>query len=914
MSLIHKALINKKLKTAFVYCILCWISVSTLFSQVSSIKGVPPITNFEPALYQFQGKVWDIDSAPSGIIYMSSDKSLIEYDGLNWKYYEGSKSVIRSILVKGDSLIYTGSDLDFGFWHRTKLQQFEYTSLYPFKEELKEINEEFWGTYSIDGKIYFVSSSNIYVYDQENLTKIPVENKILKSFHFQNQLFFYCEDQSLYFLDNLSPKKYISFQQKNEIELVGLFVNSNNEYIAVSKSNGLFSIGQDVIVPINNDMSRYLKEEVVFDVQKLSNGRIAFGTIKKGLLISTIDGEILYKINRNNGLLNNTILNIHQSNNGMLWLSMDYGLAKIYLNSPLNIVVDQSGKLGNAQSALLSNNDLFLGTNQGLFHVPWNQLNGVSSNIASNFIPNSEGQVWTIKAINNQLLVGHDKGLFLLRNKKLESIDRLNKGFWSLITYQEDYLLGGTYNGIAIFQKVNGTWKYLKQMEFIVGSCNQLLIDSQNTLWVNIPNYGIIQSKLDANLTPINREIYLQDEFNSQELSLKQNEGSVVVSTPKLDYNFSYDKATFSPIKQSSETTISNEVYWNQENIIPLNDQFDFIPTYNGFALRAKALPESDTKKELKLVLRSLSVFDNQLTYQIANFEEVTSSLRNIDIQFIVPNEQNVLYQYKLDNYGNGNWSEWTKESKLALVNLDFGEHRFQIRARKDGEFSNIQEVVFFINRPWYLSNTALAMYILSALILVYVVRLRQKKRLKNYKKQIERENEQHVRKEEQARLLHFQRTEFSKLKNEYNELTRKFNSKSIELASKTKEMDEQRLMIHTLKEKINDLKSHPESMNSRVGEIENLLKQTESTDSSTFELQMEELNKDFYKKLKRNHPDLTSNDLKLCVFIKAGFNSKEIAQLLKIKPSSVYISRSRLRKKLEMDSNEDLQSYFNNI
>lgn len=53
---------------------------------------------------------------------------------------------------------------------------------------------------------------------------------------------------------------------------------------------------------------------------------------------------------------------------------------------------------------------------------------------------------------------------------------------------------------------------------------------------------------------------------------------------------------------------------------------------------------------------------------------------------------------------------------------------------------------------------------------------------------------------------------------------------------------------------------------------------------------------------------------MRLCAYIKIGFDSKEIADLLNIKPSSVYISRSRLRKKLNIETDEDLHSYLNSI
>ena len=73
----------------------------------------------------------------------------------------------------------------------------------------------------------------------------------------------------------------------------------------------------------------------------------------------------------------------------------------------------------------------------------------------------------------------------------------------------------------------------------------------------------------------------------------------------------------------------------------------------------------------------------------------------------------------------------------------------------------------------------------------------------------------------------------------------------------------------------------------------------------------MDELHQDFFKKLKDKFPGLSNNDLRLCAYLKIGLNSKEIADILNIQPSSAYISRSRLRKKLNLGVDEDLHDFL---
>src|SRR6056297_1784609 len=109
-----------------IYIIILLLGAVPAGAQKSSQTGVPPLQIFTPAEYQNQGKVWDIDSAPNGIVYMAAEKGLLEFDGDTWNSMKGSDGFTRSVYVANDSLIYTGSDLDFGEWKKSEGYGFEY--------------------------------------------------------------------------------------------------------------------------------------------------------------------------------------------------------------------------------------------------------------------------------------------------------------------------------------------------------------------------------------------------------------------------------------------------------------------------------------------------------------------------------------------------------------------------------------------------------------------------------------------------------------------------------------------------------------------------------------------------------------------------------------------------------------------
>ena len=74
------------------------------------------------------------------------------------------------------------------------------------------------------------------------------------------------------------------------------------------------------------------------------------------------------------------------------------------------------------------------------------------------------------------------------------------------------------------------------------------------------------------------------------------------------------------------------------------------------------------------------------------------------------------------------------------------------------------------------------------------------------------------------------------------------------------------------------------------------------------------EVNPELLLLLKRQHPNLTDKDVRLCCFLHMGLSSKEIANLTYRDVSAVDKSRQRLRKKLGLENGASLQQYLQTL
>jgi DNA-binding CsgD family transcriptional regulator len=80
------------------------------------------------------------------------------------------------------------------------------------------------------------------------------------------------------------------------------------------------------------------------------------------------------------------------------------------------------------------------------------------------------------------------------------------------------------------------------------------------------------------------------------------------------------------------------------------------------------------------------------------------------------------------------------------------------------------------------------------------------------------------------------------------------------------------------------------------------------------FEYNFNQVHEEFFFQLKKQFPELTHKDLKICAYIKMNLTTKEIAPLLNISIRGVETHRYRLKRKLNLDNDNSLATYLRNF
>ncbi|WP_069133267.1 helix-turn-helix transcriptional regulator [Rhodohalobacter halophilus] len=408
------------------------------------------------------------------------------------------------------------------------------------------------------------------------------------------------------------------------------------------------------------------------------------------------------------------------------------------------------------------------------------------------------------------------------------------------------------------------------------------------------------------------RTIFLVDEFDGDNLYLSFRDDNVQVLTDDFKYFYSEADTSFTQQRRVDyQSAPENLMPWIYRSAV-LNNEIEFLPLYNGFAFRYYNRETNGITGNPTLQFRQVEAYNNEERISFFEGETISHRLNNIRVEYLVPNQQDMRYQYQLNS--GGNWSAWSPETGLNLINLSYGNYTLTVRAMKQGEIYDETTLSFRIAPPWYHSWYAYIMYLLLATGLLYLLYLWQQYTLRKQEKEHLLNQQQTLRQQAEKHRRKILKLEQERLQEDYNQLKEKLREKTIELANKTKENEDKNRLIEKLKGKLKTFQKEGDVPKTKLKEIQKMLDSYSTDEDNTFEIQMDQLHQDFYRRMMENFPQLSSNDLRLCAYLKLGFNSKEIAEFMNIQPSSVYINRSRLRKKLDLDTEQDLHEFLNSI
>jgi ligand-binding sensor domain-containing protein/DNA-binding CsgD family transcriptional regulator len=945
--------------------IFCCCCIQLQASEIKSL-GVPYIQNYPKSVYGSGNQNWSVAQDKNGIMYYGNAEGLLVYDGRYWQQYTmPHRQIVRSVATDNNGRIYTGSYGEFGYWafQKNKLKFTSLTSLIPLKYGL---TDEIWKIYVDGNRVIFQSFSTIYIYQNNKIEALKSGSSFLFLHKCGKRFFAEILNTGLY---ELVGNKLFALPGSDKIHgILSILPYKDSSLLIGTIKDGLYIYAKNTITPFNTPANAFLKTYQLNNGVRILNKYYAFGTILNGLIIIDENGNIIQQINKTSGLQNNTVLSLYADNNENLWAGLDNGIDRIELNSPLYFYFDKTGKFGTVYSSIIHTGKIYLGTNQGLFYSKWSEKN---NSFNFKMIPNSQGQVWDLTLVNNQLLCGHNNGTYRVVDDQIERISSLNGG-WTIkpLNSTPEYLIQGTYNGLALFNKgADGNWKIFTRIAGFTEPSRHIEQDSKGDIWVSHAYKGLNKLTLSAdfkrviakksfdeksglpgnyNINVFNLEnkivfssdsgFYTYDELSNRFTKyevLNKKLGSFALSNKIINagnhlywfinhgkvalVNFSQPGRL--PISYSRFSILDGRMVQYYENISRISNSIYLISIDDGFVIydTKESLQNSNNHKLPRVLLRKIDDITDKYTTISENGSgteglQIPYSRNSIRISYALPyfRQAHIRFQYYLEGYSK-QWSDWSFGTQKDFTNLSSGSYKFKVRAKIDNaSVTDITTFNFEILPPWYANKWASILYLIVIVVILYVGKIIYEQKLKidhqRIASRIKRQQDELLKKDAEATEKQITLLQTEKLQAELNAKNRELSNSALTLAYKNELL--QKLSDELSKIKDENGKKLPSEQISRVQKVitEGM---NDERDWDLFEKSFNEAHENFFKKLKAQHPELVPNDLKLCAYLRMNMSSKELSSLLNITLRGVEIRRYRLRKKLNIPHDKNLVEFL---
>ncbi len=544
-----------------------WSAILLLLSFITNhsyaqIKetGLPFINNYPKSVYNAGTQNWAIAQNSKGFMYFGNNDGLLEFDGQNWQtHLLPVQTIIRSLQAVGDT-IYSGSFEEIGFFALSPDGKMEFNSLTSLVPKPYRSFGEVWKIHETPNGIVFQSYLYIFIYNNQKITVIKPKSTFTYSFYANGKLLVVDKENGIFELTPSGLKFRFNHPLFQQDEIRSIMETNSADLLIGTFNKGMFVLKGNELSAWESSLNNELADNTLYSAIRLQNGFYIFGTIRNGIYITDANGTIYQHINRQKGLQNNTILSLFEDNRNNLWIGLDNGIDYVEINSPLSIL-NYNYNIGSTYATIEFGGNLYVGTNQGLYAIELNSLSNRYLNNKFSLIKGTEGQVWSLKVIDDQLLCGHNYGCFLIEGNNATRISGI-QGFWDFLEYSgsADTLLAGTYNGLVKMIRDNKSWKVENLVKGFSESCRFVEQDSDGSIWIAHGYRGLFHLELKNDLSAVRKvTLYNKGHGLPEDLPYNLNKinNEILVSTKDGFFAFNKKKNTF--IRQRNFNEIFKE-------------------------------------------------------------------------------------------------------------------------------------------------------------------------------------------------------------------------------------------------------------------------------------------------------------------------------------------------------------------
>ena len=495
---------------------------ATAFGQGPG-AGMPRITSYEPDLYKAHAQNWAVVQDRRGVLYFGNTTGIVEFDGQRWQAIPTpGNAVTRGLAMGPDGTIYWGSIADLGYLAVLPGGKLSAISL---KDTIPENDRGFndvWQVVSANDGIYFLTRTKIFRLHDGRITAIPGKFAASQACVLDGTVFYADIDKGLSFLDQdtvvpipglaglyndrrmamtvFGPHTLLLARISGDVhrlDLTPLWNAATKRYEATRGGS------HEIIQPFATEFDALLNENGWHLYKMLPVGDdFALSSIKGGVIVFDRNGRIVRLIQKNGGLLDNTVLGLGTDANGDLWAATNSGISHIELSVPQTVFGIANGLQGVPLSVVVHDGRLYVSTYQDLFvedAPPAGSMRGLPRFKA---VTGGPREGWQFLEVDGDLLLASGGGLFRVEKDKATRVPGSAEATYLSLGVSRrwpGHLFVGLQGSMEVYRRDARGWTLAGKMAGVHSNVRAVSEDAAGNLWFSTEVDGLLRIQFTGN-------------------------------------------------------------------------------------------------------------------------------------------------------------------------------------------------------------------------------------------------------------------------------------------------------------------------------------------------------------------------------------------------------------------------------
>lgn len=413
---------RRLISSAWIGLLLVLLSPTPARAQVPPADpelGRPVIRNWTMRDYGAFPQNWTARRGPDGRMYFGNRDGVLVYDGQSWRTLPHPGQFTRGLAFGRDGRLYVGGIDTFGYFERTGLGEWgPFTSLVEQMPEQQRKFADIWDMFATGDGIFFATEHQVFRWDGSrfHVWNFPTHSRV-RLFNYGDDIYTHLVGEPVKRLVRDTLEVAFDLPGRAEARLTGILETEPEEYLISWMRDGISVLRGGSEYPWAPDWHPYFKTRLINGLHRIGPDRVAVRTVRDGVLIFTVSGKFLQRIDLEAGLYNGIVRDLTQDAEGGLWLALNHGVAYVDALTAYSNFDSQNG-LG--RSTVLSiardGETLYVSSAEGLFRL----VPGTEQRMARfEFLPEVEGPLYAVTAHHSGLLLAvRDSVLFLPHGSK----------------------------------------------------------------------------------------------------------------------------------------------------------------------------------------------------------------------------------------------------------------------------------------------------------------------------------------------------------------------------------------------------------------------------------------------------------------------------------------------------------------